>query len=53
MSPSEVDRIIRGIDRHAVEPNTFLEDAIKWTVQGVVMAQAGYWSLRLFGLVPW
>ena len=29
----------------------FLEDAIKWTAQGAIMAQAGYWSLRVFGLI--
>ena len=33
------------------QANTLLEDIIRWTVQGAVMAHAGYWSLRLFGLV--
>lgn len=31
--------------------DTFLESVIKWAVQGVVKTQAGYWSLRLFGLI--
>jgi hypothetical protein len=31
--------------------DTFIECVFIWAVQGVVMTQAGYWSLRLFGLI--
>jgi hypothetical protein len=30
---------------------TLIADIVKWAVQGAVMALAGYWTLRAFGLI--
>jgi hypothetical protein len=38
------------MERQAM-PNTFLEDVITWICQGAIMAHAGFWSLRVFGLI--
>lgn len=36
-------------ERHAVP--SFIEDMLRWAVQGAVMATSGYWTLRLFGWI--